>query len=224
MLGPRYFPGVNVVAHTCYLTTLCQHGEHIQQQVAHWAEQSDIQGVTPFVLPRPTYAFDKTLWLVMEDLSLHFMHAPGHAPDQMVVYHPDSGTLWAGDMLSDAEIPMVMDSLAAYEHTLARLAALDIRVLIPGHGTPTDDPAEVHTRFAQDRAYLTELRARVTHAIETGMTQEETLAYCDDIPLAQPADYASAHQWNVESAYAELGTATGAPDEGPVGWARDWLQ
>jgi len=213
-----------VVTHTHYLTTLHQHGEHIRQQVAHWAEQSNIQGMMPFALPRPTYAFDKTLQLMMEGLTLRFMHAPGHAPDQMVIYHVESGTLWAGDMLSDAEIPMVMDSLAAYEHTLARLAALDIRVLIPGHGTPTDDPAEVHTRFAQDRAYLTELRARVTHAIETGMTQEETLAYCDDIPLAQPADYASAHQWNVESAYAELGTATGAPDEGPVGWARDWLQ
>ena len=123
-------------------------------------------------------------------------------------------------MLSDAEIPMVMDSLVAYERTLARLAELDIRVLIPGHGTPTDNLTEIYTRIAQDRAYLAELRARVVHAVEAGMTREQTLAYCDDVPYAQPANYASAHTWNIESAYVELGGHV----EGPVGWDQDWLQ
>ena len=38
--------------------------------------------------------------------------------------------MWAGDMLSDIEIPFVSQRLKAYEQTLDMLKGMDIRVLV----------------------------------------------------------------------------------------------
>ncbi len=218
--GPETPPGLHVIAHAQYLETLATHGEHLQQQIAQWEAESDIQRQHPFVLPHPTVTFTETLRLWLTDQELQVMYAPGHAPDQSVVYHAESGMLWAGDMLSDVEIPMASGGLIAYEDTLARLARLNVQVLIPGHGAPTRDLAEIRARFEQDRAYLAELHQRVAHAVQTGMTREETLAHCATITGAEREDCAGPHRWNVESAYAELG---GAPDE-KAGWEQEWQQ
>lgn len=225
ILGPEIFadpeanPGMHIIAHAQYLGMLETHGEHLEQQIAHWEAESAIRRRHPFVLPCPTLTFTDTLRMWFDDQALQVLYAPGHAPDQSVVYHAASGMLWAGDMLSDVEIPMVMGNLVAYEDTLARLADLEVQVLIPGHGAPTHDPAEIRARFEQDRAYLAELHERVAHAVEIGMTSEEALAYCAAIARAQPEDYTEAHRWNVESAFAEFG---GEPDG--AGWEQDWQQ
>src|SRR5207237_1298579 len=80
-------------------------------------------------------------------------HAPGHAADQLTLYHPETATLWAADMLSDLEIPFVSHDLDAYQLTLAALASWDIRVLIPGHGHTTTNPQEIQARLSEDIAY-----------------------------------------------------------------------
>ncbi len=226
ILGPEVFAGpdapagMHIVAHAGYLETLATHGEHLQQQIAQWETESGIQRPHPFVLPRPTLTFSDALHIRLGDQDLQMLFAPGHAPDQIVVYHAAAGMLWAGDMLSDIEIPMASGGLVAYENTLARLADLDVRVLIPGHGAPTGDPAAIRARFDQDRAYLAELHERVAHAVATGMTQAETLAHCASITGAEREDCAGPHRWNVESAYVELG---GAPDAN-AGWEQEWRE
>ena len=87
----------------------------------------------------------------------HRAHTPGH----IAVLHEPSGTLCAGDMLSDIEIPLpdgagVGDEafdVAAYLDGLDALQPLVNRasLVVPGHGSPgADAPA----RLANDRAYL----------------------------------------------------------------------
>jgi glyoxylase-like metal-dependent hydrolase (beta-lactamase superfamily II) len=83
----------------------------------------------------------------------------GHCPGHCAVWLPDRAVLLAGDMLSDVELPLPLDpdDLSAY------LAGLDVltpyvrraRVLVPGHGYPTDDPV---ARLDADRRYLDDLR------------------------------------------------------------------
>ncbi|HMA37880.1 MAG TPA: hypothetical protein VKY74_25750, partial [Chloroflexia bacterium] len=111
----------------------------------------------------------------------------------------------------------VADSLTRYEHTLAALAGQDIRVLIPGHGTPTTDPPAIRRRLAEDRAYLAELRRRVAQAVQAGQTLAETVAACGDMDYRRPEENADPHRRNVESAYAELG---GAVDARHGGWSQ----
>jgi glyoxylase-like metal-dependent hydrolase (beta-lactamase superfamily II) len=89
----------------------------------------------------------------------HDAHAVGHA----AVLLADRGVLLAGDMLSDALVPMLdprrPHQLDAYENALDRLdeAAKHVDVLVPGHGAVAKG-SEVAARFATDRAYLAALR------------------------------------------------------------------
>jgi hydroxyacylglutathione hydrolase len=83
----------------------------------------------------------------------HDAHEPGHG----AVYLPGTRTLLAGDMLSDVEIPLLHapspDPAGAYLAGLDRLAALDVQVVVPGHGHPGDG-ADFRRRLAADRGYV----------------------------------------------------------------------
>ena len=82
----------------------------------------------------------------------HDAHAPAHLAVEMVA----AKVLLAGDMLSDAELPMPDDDDTTLEPYLAGLEALApvvsrVGLLVPGHGTPTRDPM---ARLDADRRYL----------------------------------------------------------------------
>ena len=85
----------------------------------------------------------------------------GHAPGHSAVFLPDSGTLVAGDMCSDTEIPLLdldqADPVGDYLAGLNRLAALPVVRVIPGHGT-AGDAAEFLRRVEADIAYLVSLQ------------------------------------------------------------------
>jgi len=87
----------------------------------------------------------------------HQAHAPGHS----AVFFPGSGTLVAGDMCSDIEIPLLdldqADPISDYLAGLDRLSELPVEQVIPGHGA-VGDGAEFRRRIELDRAYLDDLR------------------------------------------------------------------
>lgn len=84
----------------------------------------------------------------------------GHAPGHSAIFLPDSGTLMAGDMCSDIEIPLLDrdqdDQVGDYRAGLARLADLPVRLLVPGHGSATD-AAGFRRRVDADLKYLDDL-------------------------------------------------------------------
>jgi hydroxyacylglutathione hydrolase len=85
----------------------------------------------------------------------------GHAPGHSAIFLPGTGTLIAGDMLSDIEIPLLdlagHDPLGDYRAGLGLLAALPgVQHIVPGHGT-VGDAAEFRRRVTADVAYLDRL-------------------------------------------------------------------
>ena len=139
----------------------------------------------------------------------------------LTVYEPTGAELWAADVLSDVEIPSIIDDLAAYERTLARIAELEVRTLVPGHGTPTHDSTEIEKRLVEDRRYLAQLRAEVEAAVAASASLDETVARCAAVPLRRGEDDAVTHRLNVEKVYADLG---GDADPEEVGFARAWKE
>lgn len=84
-----------------------------------------------------------------------------HAPAHLALLLEASGVLVVGDMLSDVELPMPASddqTLEVYLDGLDRLsgAVRQARLLIPGHGSPTERPQE---RLDADRRYLDALLA-----------------------------------------------------------------
>ena len=218
ILGPEHYPTLPIIAQAEYLTaTGGEHTARLQDYLTYWFAKEKIERDEPFALPQPTYTFSERMTVQVGEEMLQLVHAPGHSPDQLVIYHAPSRLLWASDILSDVEIPFVSDNLAAYERTLAMLAGWEIEVLVPGHGQVAQSAPEVARRIREDREYLGELRGRVTHALTQGKTIVETVALCADMNYRNREENAKPHQRNVESVYIELG---GQADGEKVGWGQ----
>jgi hydroxyacylglutathione hydrolase len=217
VLGPEYFPGVPVIQQRESLAVLAESGTRIERQVTEWERKSGIQRDMPFLLQEPEQTFTDRLELGLGDGRIELLHAPGHAPEQLVVYDREGHALWAADMLSDREIPFVMHSLAAYRETLDRLAQMDVAMLVPGHGRPARNAGEARARFDTDRAYLAELQRRVEAAVRAGRSAADALATCADMRYAGREQNEEAHRLNVENAFLELG---GEADREHPGWNR----
>lgn len=65
------------------------------------------------------------------------LETPGHSDDAICLYHSDGGLLVAGDTVRNfqgGEWNTLMSAPAAYLNTQARLSALEIQAVFPGHG------------------------------------------------------------------------------------------
>jgi len=215
LLGPEYFPNVPVVQQVEALAVLAEFRAPIERQVTEWERQSRIERELPFYCPEPDETFGAETELQVGSEVLRLIHTPGHAPEHLVMYHAGSGLLWAGDMLSDIEIPFVMQSLEHYRQTIEALARLDVRMLVPGHGQATSDPAEIRLRFGRDRGYLDRLHERVAAAVAAGRDVSETARACAGLSPLPGND--EPHRLNIETAFLELG---GRPEPGHEGWSR----
>lgn len=81
-----------------------------------------------------------------------FFPGAGHAPDNIVVWHRDSGVLFGGCFVKDGaakDLGNVEDAdLAAWPASLERTKERfpEARVVVPGHGAPGGPELLVHTR------------------------------------------------------------------------------
>jgi cyclase len=76
--------------------------------------------------------------LQVDDEKLILLHTPGHVPSEISVYHPFSGSLFAGDTIYEGT-PLTTRFGGPKEwkqwiRSLEKLEKLDIRNIVPGHG------------------------------------------------------------------------------------------
>jgi glyoxylase-like metal-dependent hydrolase (beta-lactamase superfamily II) len=226
ILGPEHFPGVRIIAQEeakvkvedfSASASTFRHWDKTLEEIERWEDENEVTRDRPFVAPAPSETFAERMSLRIGNLDLQMLHAPGHWPDELVVYEPESGLLWAGDMLSDIEIPFVSHSLAAYEKTLASLSKLDVRVLVPGHGAPTTDAGEINRRITEDRCYLAELRQSVAGWLRQGRRPENLKSTIVEgftlTPKLEGNRYP--HQLNIQTVWIELG---GEGETSELGW------
>lgn len=217
ILGPEQLPPATVVAHAAYADDLDREG--IRAVLAQFEHHAGVARTRQFEPPVPTLTFEHAIELTVEELDLRLDHAPGHTASMLTIYEPQSACLWAADVLSDIELPSIIHDLESYARTLARIAELEIRTLVPGHGTATSERAQIRRRLDEDRRYLEQLRRGVADAVAAGKSLEETVDVCAAIDLSRSDDDAVTHRLNVEKVYADLG---GDADPAEVGFARAW--
>lgn len=85
--------------------------------------------------------------------SFNVLDAPGHAIDHIVLHHPESGILFAGDNVflhvNSTALPepdhtgKMYPALSEYERTLSKLNALNLTIIHSGHGEAITEPHNV---------------------------------------------------------------------------------
>ena len=119
--------------------------------------------------------------------ALQVVHTPGHAPDHICLWHAESRTIFAGDMLQQGTTVVIPashgGSIAEYLASLDRLLRLNPRRVLPAHGPVIDEPQDLIRHYIKHRA---ERERQVLTALDSGaVTVDEIVARI--YPGLQPA-------------------------------------
>ena len=116
--------------------------------------------------------------LLLGGLRLQLRHmGPAHTPEDLVVYLPQERVLLAGDLVFRARIPFVGQADSRrWIQALDNLLALDVRLIVPGHG-PVSESARADMQLTRD--YLAYLRSTMGRAAKNMDPFEEAYAATD---------------------------------------------
>ena len=121
--------------------------------------------------------------------------APGHDPRAIMFYSPEERVLISGDALWENGFGVVFprlfgneQALAEARRTLESIAALDVRLVIPGHGRPfTEIASALERALGRVAAYEADLARLARHALKVLLTF--TLLEKRSLPLAALPQY-----------------------------------
>jgi glyoxylase-like metal-dependent hydrolase (beta-lactamase superfamily II) len=125
-----------------------------------------------------------------------------HTAGDLIVWLPAERVLFAGDLLVEDGVTMVVDGSAkGLLAALDTLAALAPRIAVPGHGAI---PAEPQALIGRTRDYMVRLRAAMLGAIERHRSLNRAL---DSLPPAdegRPVSLRSRERRNANRVYLEV--------------------
>lgn len=152
----------------------------------------------------PRFDFDGTIAagdsLMLGEFEWQVLGAPGHDPHSVILYCPAERLLISADALWENGFGVIFPELegesgfAEARATLEQIAALDVRLVIPGHGAPFDDVAGALERAFRRLDYLEADPARnAQNGIKVlvkfrllerrRITMEELRQWMRDVPL-----------------------------------------
>ncbi|MDR3371251.1 MBL fold metallo-hydrolase [Rhodoferax sp.] len=115
---------------------------------------------------------------------LQLQHAHGgHTPGDMLVWLPQQGVLFSGDMVYVDRVLGLIDVSSGknWLESFALIDALKPPIIVPGHGHVTNLP----TAQAQTRDLLLALRAHMKKALDNGVNVDAAVKSFDGKPYAQ---------------------------------------
>jgi glyoxylase-like metal-dependent hydrolase (beta-lactamase superfamily II) len=129
---------------------------------------------------------------------LHHL-GPAHSPEDVIVVLPDEGVVFSGDILFAGRIPFVGEADSRqWLDRIDRLLEMRPRIMIPGHGDLSRDPAKDLTLT---RDYLLHLRATMGKAVEDFVPFEEAYAKADWSRFAKVPAFDAANRVNAYGTY-----------------------
>jgi hypothetical protein len=145
----------------------------------------------------------------------------GHTEADLVLQHSVSGVVWAGGLVYGGRLPeLAQGGLLPWLEALARLRALEPRLLVSTRVSHLATPGPGQDDLAATRDYLDSVRRQVLAAMDQGLSPWDTLQL--ELPrFAGWVGYAQRHHFNVQRAWRELEPMwMNPPSDSPqqVGW------
>lgn len=193
--------GARIIAHPDTRTLASEGGQ--DALIADWVRVMGLDAMRGFefaeVPDRPVTGTDT---LQLGGRTIIITH-PGaaHTPGDLMVWLPRERVLFAGDLLIEDGVTMVVDGSArALERALEIIDSLAPRIAVPGHGAIPRQPAEL---VARTRAYITGLASDMRAAVEKGVPMRRALAMLPPSDSARPVSLDSRRRRNAARVYVE---------------------
>ncbi|MFI6464610.1 MBL fold metallo-hydrolase [Streptomyces sp. NPDC050538] len=199
--GNFVFPEALVVGHERTRSEALAAGLHL---TGLWPEVR--WGALELAPPALTYRDGVTLHV--GEVRVEVLHpGPAHTTDDSVVWLPDQGVLFTGDIVMSGVTPFcAMGSVSGSLAVLDRLRSLGARTVVPGHG-----PVAGPELFDVTESYLRWVQETARQGMAAGLSPLEAARACDLGDFAGLRDSERLLP-NLRRAYAEeRGAAPGAP-------------
>jgi hydroxyacylglutathione hydrolase len=208
VLGRPWWPAATTIGHAKLGAELRREAAAILDEAVAHAARSGETWTRGFESFDPDLTVEREREIALGPWRFVLREAPGHCNSQIVTHLPARRLLFAGDLLSDLEIPWLDREPATYRRTLERIGVLvaagEIETLVPGHGTIAQGSAAVHERLRRDLDYLGTLEAGVRVARDSGLTLAEAqsrLAAMDYLGKGAAYPMNDVHRENVRFAW-----------------------
>lgn len=197
--------GARVLAHPDLTMLAAENGW--DNLTADWVRTRGIEAMRGFVYAdtadRPVTAGRDSL--VLGGRTIHLFHppSPAHTAGDLAVWIPEARVLFAGDLLIEDGISMVVDGNSALLlGALDSLRAFGATTLVPGHGAVQRDGGGPLIDSTQ--AYLRTLRREMRAAVERGTSMRRALAPLPEPDETRPVSVNSRLRRNAARVYVEM--------------------
>ena len=178
------------------------------QYIAGWAKDHGFTFAGNHLVG-PTETYERELEVKVGDKNVHLINVgPAHTAGDTLVHSVQDKAVYTGDILFMGVHPAIWaGSLDGWLLACDRMLAMDVDVVVPGHGPITDKQG---VRIFRD--YLSSLRLEARMRFEAGLSVEQA---ADDIKLEPPYD-----EWllperiagSVNSLFLQWGSPTATSD------------
>ena len=159
-------------------------------------------------LTRPTMSFASSMSVNLGNREVRIMHlGRGHTMGDAVVWVPDSGVMFAGDLVEYKSACYCGDAhLGDWPRALNRISAFRPKALMPGRGSALVGEEKVTEALNLTGAFLATLRDTAADCVAAGMGIKETFLKVKEVMDPHFGDYAIYDHclpFNVARAYDE---------------------
>jgi glyoxylase-like metal-dependent hydrolase (beta-lactamase superfamily II) len=193
--------GARVMAHPDRRVLAAEGGE--DALIADWVRVVGLDAMRGFEFAdTPDRAVTTADTLRLGEKTIVVTHpGAGHSAGDLLVWLPKERVLFAGDVLVEDGVSMVVDGNAdELLRVLDRVESMNAASVVPGHGAIPQRPAELVQRT---REYLTGLQTEMRAAVEKAVPMRRALAALPPADSTRPVSLNSRRRRNAARVYVE---------------------
>lgn len=150
----------------------------------------------------PDILVDKSMDLELGNRKLTLIpYSVSHSHTDLIVIDNKTATLWAGDLIFRQRIPSLTGSLKGWIKVMTELTTLDVKLVVPGHGSIANSVTEA---LKNQQHYLTRLLDDTRKAIAEGQFISDAMETIDKENKSNWLLHEHQHPSNVSKAFTEL--------------------